>query len=179
MATCSTWGLGSGDLAALLTMASEDVALVDLADDASTGVILREHLRQSAADEPGSGDSVPAILDRMSRELGPLGPGNLQAVLTDPRTDLGVLRSLKEHAKGLVETRPPGPRRAAATTIYFASIANALVSHRQIITAHTCEKLASSFGTLVAKSWMPAELRELFERARNACSEKGGSIKSS
>ena len=88
--------------------------------------------------------------------------------------DLIALTALKDYAKRLPERKPSGSTKAVATAIYYAAIAAALVSRNEKITEHGYEDLAAYFAELANKPWMTADLRALFEKARDTCQNHAG-----
>jgi hypothetical protein len=63
-------------------------------------------------------------------------------------------------------------RRPAATVIYYASIASALVHHGHRITRLSYETLQNGYKELMEKPWVPAELKSLFEKASGVCRKR-------
>jgi len=88
--------------------------------------------------------------------------------------DLAALTALKNHMKRRSEGEPAGPGRAAATAIYYAAIAAALVAHGEKITKHGYQDLARYFDVLVTEPWMTADLKTLLEKARDTCQTYAG-----
>ena len=56
--------------------------------------------------------------------------------------------------------------------LYYAVIANALVFHGQRISRHSFRKLRQAYAELIAKPWVPSELRTLFQKAEDACRQR-------
>jgi hypothetical protein len=92
----------------------------------------------------------------------------LRDLLLDSKTDLAVIKTLKDYGKKLVRRGGPEAKQAAATVIYYAAIASALVFHAHKITQHSCQTL------LEQKPWVPPELKDLFRRAKAACHQRKG-----
>ena len=88
--------------------------------------------------------------------------------------DLAALTALKDYAKRLPEREPSGSTKAAATAVYYAAIAAALVSRNEKVTEHGYKDLACYFAELATKPWMTADLRALFEKARDTCQKHAG-----
>lgn len=111
----------------------------------------------------------------LGRLLGPRGADARRAVrdiLLDPRSALGTVKDIRGYAKTRAARADDEEEHAVMTTIYFAAIANRLVFHGQRITTYSYESLCSSFARLQRKSWMPADLVGLFEKAQEACRNK-------
>ena len=130
--------------------------------------MLSNHLSVDAA-EP---DSLPALLNRSCHELLPMKDRALSQLLLDPTTGLVVIKTLKHYAKELVLRPGVEARRAAATVIYHAAIASALVSHQQKITQHSYAQLREAWAHLGRETWIPSPLKELSQNAESVCRRK-------
>jgi hypothetical protein len=95
-------------------------------------------------------------------------------LLLTPSTDLTVLETLKNYAKELARSGGPEAKQTAATVIYYAAIASALVFHSHKITRHSYEKLHRAYTELEQKPWIPSELMGLFGRALALCQQEKG-----
>jgi hypothetical protein len=92
--------------------------------------------------------------------------GNL---FLDPKSDLAVIKTLKEYGKELVRCADSEIQKAVATTIYYAAIASALVFHRTKVTQHSYGKLQKAYEDLEQKKWIPSDLKDLLKKAKAAC----------
>lgn len=134
------------------------------AEDRSAAQALRAELAaRIPLDGPGSPEAVPAT---PCGDLGCLRGRTLAEVLLDPGTDAAVLRLLKDHEKALANRAHSDVARSVATVLYYGAIAAALVFRGEKITEHAYGDLARFLGMLVAKTWLPADLREVLVRAR-------------
>lgn len=90
---------------------------------------------------------------------------SLGQLLTDPKTDVPVLRRIKEYAK--VRGRRAGSEveRDAFLAVYFVAIASALVFHDKRVTEHSDKHMAEFLSFFGETSWIPADLRRLFHMA--------------
>jgi hypothetical protein len=94
----------------------------------------------------------------------------VREVLSDDQTGLDTLRDIKDRYKKWAEKAADKRMQRVYATIYFAAIARALVAHRKRITRLSPAYLIRSFGTLADEPWMTPALRELYRKARQACS---------
>lgn len=101
---------------------------------------------------------------------------SLKEHLLDGRTKLGVIKAIRRHAKETAAKESFEAEHAAITTVYFAAIAHALAFHGTKITTYSHESLRSSFTKLLAKSWMPKDLAELFNSAVQICDQQGKAL---
>ena len=60
----------------------------------------------------------------------------------------------------------------AATAVYFAAIASALLFHDRKITTFSYKSLDESFSKLINEKWIVKDIAELFDRACRVCRQK-------
>jgi hypothetical protein len=97
---------------------------------------------------------------------------SLGQLLTDPETDVTVLRQIKDYAKALGGSAGSDAQKRVSLAVYFTAIARALTSHRKRITGHSDEDLVQFFNTYAHTEWMRVDLRELFAKALEDCELK-------
>jgi hypothetical protein len=95
-------------------------------------------------------------------------------LLADRRTDLATITAIKDYGKGLVHGRGGESAMAAATAVYYAAIAAALVHHGRKITSYSHVRLVESFDRLIGRPWLTAEIDRLFSDARRLCDKESG-----
>lgn len=127
----------------------------------------------TAQDEPVA-DVLAAMLCEETRFCESSPTRLVSELLICSDADLTALTALKNHMKVRSEREPADSGRAAATAIYYAAIAAALVSHGEKITEHGHHDLAGYFDVFVAKPWVTADLKTLLEKARDACQTYAG-----
>ena len=167
------YGLSPEKLARFLAIGLENSSNQDGShlEDTSDQALL--HILNARLSEVSSiSDSLPAILDRLPDKAFPDPEQTMGAALVDRRTPLALIEALKDHCKSLVRQAPRGDEQAAASAVYYAAIANALVFQKHKITQHSYEKLQKAFVVLEQKPWIPSDLKDLFERAKAACQER-------
>ncbi len=148
----------------------------------STSRLSREQLsrilRIGTSDaDTGAGSDVPQTVDEWLQDLlaagfrkGASGDGyTVRDVLFGPPVEADVFREIKDWAKAIAARAGQGPAHVAATTIYYAAIARALVSANEKVTEHGPEGLRQAFAMLTAKQWMPPDFHSLFGEARELC----------
>ncbi len=138
----------------------------------SPAAALAALLDAPASPDPASPASPSAVLGRPCHELRAYAGKSIGELLTAPDTDLAALTALKDYAKELVRRARLDSQRAAATALYYAAIAAALVGHGRRITSHDMGKLAEGLADLLARPWFPPELVGMMARAR-AAAERG------
>lgn len=92
---------------------------------------------------------VPSVLEEPCNGLSDVASQALRQLLTNPHTDLVIVRRLKDYAKAWSCCSAQGPEHTAAILVYYAAIASALVFHGQKITRHSYETLRAAFSQLV------------------------------
>jgi hypothetical protein len=169
----STYGLRIDQMAGLFAMGREEPNLADNGADRGTMAgLLRRQLASTLPKHSLLFDALLMMMDQEGYDTQSLRGRSLGDVLLDPLSDLDLLRAIKNCSKRLSHELDSEVEAALATTIYFASLASALVFHDRKITQHPYEKLDESFTELAGKTWMARQLTELFSRAREVCASK-------
>ena len=171
----STFGLNQAKLAELWSMGSDAAPAKDTADDRQQKAdLLRDYLGSSPPLDADLVELLPQVLSRVCRELRPFVGESFGSVLLDPEADVVVLKRIKDLGKKMVESATSEANHDAATALYYAAIAAALVFHDRRITSFSYDNLAESFTTMLDSGWLTAELTDLFGKARDACLAKCG-----
>jgi hypothetical protein len=108
---------------------------------------------------------LPEAMGQLCQELRPFSGDSVGFLLTDPDTNVQVLRRIKDYAKESGATAASEVEREAALAVYFAAIAASLVFHHVRISRHSNKKLRIVFETLGVRNGVPSELRSLFQKA--------------
>jgi len=171
----TTYGLSPEQLARLLTIGQQSG---DGHNNPGIGRTLSELLQEILSSDlpldPTSPDSLPVVLNWPSHEVLAVSGQTMGELLLDHRTDLEVIKTLKDYAKELAHRGRPCSKQTVVTAIYYAAIANALVFHQHRITKYSYRRLEEAYSELEQKPWIPSELKELFRRARSACQRRIG-----
>jgi hypothetical protein len=169
----TTYGLAPERLARLLAFGLQGAG-ANGAPDASRSPAedLKDMLTCPLPLDPGLPNSLPAVLRWTSDEVLAAAGRSMGNLLLDSATSLSVIRTLKDYAKKLVHRGASEAKQAAALVVYYASIANALVFHRQKITQHSYRALDEAYGELEQKPSVPPELKDLFEKAQAICRQR-------
>ena len=169
----TTYGLSPKHLARLLAIGLEkNDGENKLGDTRTPAEELDEILSRKLSLDPATPDSIPVILNRPCGELLPAAGRSMGDVLLDPSTDLAIIRTLKDCGKQLVRLSDTKSKQAAATVIYYAAIASALVFHRQKISRHSYEKLNEAYARLHEKPWIGPKLKHLLKKAEEICEKR-------
>lgn len=167
----TTYGLRLDQMAGLFAMGAGERS-----DDETLRDLLHEQLM--CAEPRGSllRETLVMMIDRTDGATGIPAGRTLGEVLLNPQSDLDLLGAIKDAGKTLSCTLDSKTETALARTVYFATIAAALVHHDAKITQHSCETLAESLALLIEKRWMAPELVELFSQARRICMSRSDEI---
>jgi len=169
----TTFGLSPEKLARLLNIGSDIGETPNEPDpEEKKAQLLHDWLAATLPLDAVLIESLPVILQRLHRQLWPyLGEpfGNL---LKNPKIDILVIRKIKDYSKKLVTSAKSKAEHDAATAIYFAAIASALLYNDVKITKFSYKSLDESFSRLVDQKWITAEMAELFSRACIVCRQK-------
>lgn len=169
----STFGLKLNQMAGIFSLGvSEPDPANDKRDSERMAALLQEQLASALARRSLLFDTLVMMLDQRGHDIRALAGRSLGEVLLSPRSNVALLRSIKDCCKELSERLDSQAESAVATTLYFAALAGALVHHDRKITQHSCEKLDESFALLIEKKWMDQRLTELFSRARRICATR-------
>ena len=169
----TTYGMSPEQIARLLAIGLETADDEDdLGDSRTTAEILRDMLQSKLRLDPTIPDSLPAVLNRPCENLLPAVDQAVSELLLSSETDATIIEALKDYGKELVRRRGPEAETGAATSVYYAAIANALVFHQHKITQHTYARLQEAFLDLEKKQWIPSDLRGLFKKAEAVCQER-------
>ena len=134
--------------------------------------LLHDWLADSLPLDKALAQSLPEIVSRLCRDLQPISGNAFGKILLDPKSDIDAIEKIRHYSKKMAETAKSGPEHDAATTIYYAAIANAMVFHDKRITKFSYESLEKSFTTLTAHQWLTPDLSELFSKAVVICHNK-------
>lgn len=121
--------------------------------------------------DPADPDSSPAVFNKPCHNSSIPSGQTVQELLLGETTSLAGLSSLKDYAEELARSGVPRVKRAAATVLYYAAIASALIFQNARIAKQSYRELREAYTKLGQKSWIPSELKEMFREAGNMCQE--------
>ena len=170
MEKTSTYGLRLEQMASLFAMGSVEPNPGDEKDGPQEMAnLLREQLACCLPKGTLFCEVLVMMIGQQGYQTDSLTGRSLGDILLSHKTSISVLQAIKESAKTLSTTLDSQAETALATTLYFAALGSALVSHDQRITQSSYDKLDESFALLINKKWMAKELKELFSRAQRIC----------
>ena len=169
----TTFGLGPEKLARLLNIGS-DISETenDVDEKEKKSELLYDWLAATLPLDAIFIETLPTILQRLYRQLQLHADESFGNLLKEPKTDILVIKKIKDYSKKLVSSSKSEAEHDAATAIYFAAIASALVFHDRKITTFSYKSLCESFSKLIDEKWIAEDIAELFSRACRVCRQK-------
>lgn len=158
--------------ARLLGMVLDDKHAGGDDSDEMMGELLQARLGATWNPETGKEPPWSRLLRPLARKRGPDSRPTVGGLLLNPRTTVATVKAIRDRAKKRTASADSEREHAASTTIYFAATASALVFHDVKTTTYSYESLGNSFERLIRKTWMPANLVDLFRRAMDICRRK-------
>jgi hypothetical protein len=134
--------------------------------------MLRRWLSQTLPLDKSQTNMLPAVLGQLCHTMGVLAGETIVSLLHSPSTDISLIERIKQYGKELSSRAESKAEHEAATALYYAAIAHALVFHGERITRFSYKKLENSFSRLVKEKWISKELSVLFKIAGKYCKEK-------
>jgi len=162
----TTLGLGPDKVARMLGISFDPDLDTEKGNPTKVAAqLLDAHLAGTLPLDTSAIDELPVLLGKLGGATTP----SLGQILTDANAPLDTIRKIRRYGKTIATRQSSEARQAVATTIYFAAIANALVFHDRKLTTYSYASLETSFGDLIDKPWMTADLVRLFKQAHTVC----------
>jgi len=136
--------------------------------------LLRDRLAEPLPLDLTATRTLPEDLSFVLEQFRPLAGCSVGDLLFDPDTDPSVVWQIKDRYKERAESCSSELEREAATVIYYAAIANALLFHEESllrndkITTFSHKELNEHFSRLLNIRWLTPDLVGLFKRARES-----------
>ena len=113
------------------------------------------------------------MIEEQPQGLGAIYVAPIKALLNN-QADIEAIKRIKDAGKSMVRGARSDAEHKAATAVYYAAIASAMVSRQRRITSLSYESLSKSFADLAEDSWVTRELRDLFGKAQEICQARAG-----
>jgi hypothetical protein len=142
------------------------------AENCRKAEFLRDQLAEPLPLDPAAARTLPEALSFVLEAFRPLTDCSVGDLLLDPGTDPSIILQIKDQYKQRAKSRSSEPQREAATVIYYAAIASALLFHEESlarddkITTFSHEELNRHLSGLLNIPWLTSNLVSLFTRAR-------------
>jgi len=115
--------------------------------------------------------ALSGVLAQLCKDIRPFTGDSFGHLLIDPETDLSTIKQIKNYYKGLSKHIQSKTEHDVIAVLYYATIASALVFHRERITSFSDEHLRKAFLKYVNYSWLTQALKSLFLKASEYCSK--------
>ena len=163
-----TSGLGPDKLHRLLRICSEaDSPGEQISSDQKKAELLQDFLAENLpVESPKS--NLSEQLTTLCKISGIASEESVRDLLTYPKTDVRLLRMIRDNYKKKSKCTDPEVEQVA-TTIYYAAIAYALVVHNIKITKFSLKNLQNAFSLLINTKWIPPVLSSIFVKACDYC----------
>ena len=136
--------------------------------------LLRDLLEDVLPTDPAVIEQMPTLLRQLYRELLPLAGDSLGSLLANTQTNISIIRKIKDYGKRVAASSDSEAAYETSGAIYYAAIASGLVFHDDKITGYSYEQLEQYFSSLADQKWIPPEIIQLFNKAREICKHKAG-----
>lgn len=117
-------------------------------------------------------EKLPEILADFCQTIGLLTGDKLGECLRNKNTDLSVIENIKQYAKALSRKSRTEEEHIIANTLYYSTIAHALLYHNTKITEYSYPELTKAFDKLRKIDWIEGHFAQLFTRAFKYCQGK-------
>ena len=143
-----------------------------MSDKQKKAEMLRRWLSHTLPLDKSQADMLPDLLGQLCHTMGVLAGETIFSLLRSPSTDVVLIERIKQYGKELSSRAESKAEHEAATALYYAAIAHAMVFHDERITRFSYKKLQNSFSRLAKEKWISKELSVLFKIAGKYCKEK-------
>ena len=162
----TTFGASPKRIAELLDIGVELEELSEEAKAETMAELLRARFAGPLPLETAVVEALPTVIGKLCHNLLPLGGKPLKEVLLSNKTDICVIKRVKEYGKKLAGQADP--HHTVGIAVYYTAIASAVLFHDEKITQHSYKYVADSLDE-ITKDWMPTELAHHLSRASEAC----------
>jgi len=135
-------------------------------DETEMTQLLCDYLAETCPQPTTEVDAKSTIVDRFHLIITRQTDQPTGEILGDPQAEADTVHQIKECFKQREQQVSTEPQRRAATVVYFAAIAHALVHRGEMITEYSEDQLTGFFDALLSQSWIVPELKDLLAKAR-------------
>jgi hypothetical protein len=133
--------------------------------DAAMAALLDRFLQTAVIPGPQAAGELTSVLTHVYKEIRCQEGHSVGKCLLDARTDMAVLRQIKERHQRIAKTSRSKAEQYVATAVYFSAIASAWVFHQEKITSYSWVDLRDALTKVLDKPWIDGQIKELLERA--------------
>ena len=140
--------------------------------DEIKAILLQDWFAQTLSSSPPPSGELSRNQSKLANTIWAHASEPIGERLKDPKTEISLIRKIKEYSKKLSRRAKSKVEHHAANTIYYAAIAHGLVFSDSRITSFSYKELRKSFSHLSNEAWIPKGLLELFMNASEYCGNK-------
>ncbi len=171
----NTFGLDPERMADLLRIGFEiGDSVAEVSADEEKGELLLDRLAEPLLLDPSYVRLLPDAPHLLSNAMELCSGNTIEDLLLNKDVEVGLVKKVKDLNNKFSRRTDSKVEKDVAIAIYYAAIASAMVFRGQKITGFEYSDLEKSFEQLQGKSWMPTDLRNLFERACGVCRDSSG-----
>jgi hypothetical protein len=171
----TTFGLSPDRIAELLSMGSDAAAPTGKPDsDEARAELLLDRLAGALAPDTSFSRFVPDIPEGLLDALPFCAGANVGDLLLNQDVSVALLRRVKDDNGQWSQRADTKVQKDVAVAIYYAAIAAALIFHRHKISGFSFAELGKAFGMLRQKSWIPRDMRDMYDKAIAVCRDPSG-----
>jgi hypothetical protein len=170
----TTWGMNPDKIIHLFEACS-DTSQADQKADMyeKKAILLQDWLAQTLSSAPSPSGELSRDQSKLTNTIWALASAPVRELLQDPKTEIAIIRKIKNYGKKLSRHFKSEAEHHVANTIYYAAIAHGLVFSNLRITNFSYKELLKSFCRLSNEAWIPKGLLALFTKASEYCETKG------
>jgi hypothetical protein len=132
-------------------------------------ILLQDWLAQTLSSTPSPSGKLSRDQSKLTNTIWALAGAPIRELLQDPKTEIAIIRRIKNYGKKLSMHFKSEAEHHVANTIYYAAIAHGLVFSNLRITNFSYKELRKSFCRLSKENWIPHGLLNLFTKASEYC----------
>ena len=169
----SLFGLDPKKLDSLLSIVTEGAdTSSDPKSERRLAELLQQWLQSTFSKDSALLEPVVDSLKHRKCTADSVANKSVRDILLDPDSDIAVLEALSDHTERLSSSTTSEAESTIAVIVHFAVQASLLVYHHKTSEDFSYEHLAASFGDLVTRKWIPADLKGVFWQAHKTCQTK-------
>jgi len=171
----TTFGLSPDKIAQLLGMGSDATPPLGKPDaDEARAELLSDRLAEALMPDASFSRFVPDIPKGLLDALPFCAGASVRDLLLNKDVSVALLRRVKDDNGQWSQRADTRVQKDVAVAIYYAAIAAALVLHCHKISGFSFAELGKAFGMLRQKSWIPRDMRDLYDKAAAVCEDPSG-----
>jgi hypothetical protein len=166
----TTFGLTPGKISDLLKICAEFSSNdADMDTKQKKIELLQDRLSETLLMGLSENNPLSEKLTQLCNISGITSGETIRNLLLNPGTDIELIRKIKEHGKNLFQNAKTEIERDTADSIYYATIAHALIYKDLRITKFSYEELEKALSFFAQAGWISKDLLDIFNTAIQYC----------